>query len=60
MQMVKRHVRDGEAILKSQRAVVAKVKELILSTILAEGLLDSFEISQALHTDHLKRLPISS
>lgn len=60
LQMVTRHVREGEAILERQRALVAKLKAQVLSTVLAEIILDSFEISQTLHTDHLKRLQLSS
>ena len=59
LQMVTRHVLQGEVILRRQSVLIAKMKELDQRTVLAEILLDSFEIGQALHRDHLKRLQTS-
>lgn len=56
LQMVARHVREGEAILERQRALIAKLKERSSTTDETETLLDIYETSQALHLDHLKRL----
>lgn len=60
LQMVTRHVREGEAILKQQRALIAKLKERRSTTEDAETLLDIYETSHALHLDHLKRLQNSN
>lgn len=60
LQMVARHVREGEAILERQRALIAKLNERRSTTDEAETLLDIYETSQALHLDHLKRLQISN
>ena len=56
LQMVTRHVREGEAILERQRVLIAKLIERRSTTDEAETLLDIYETSQALHLDHLKRL----
>ena len=60
LQMVTRHVREGEAILERQRALIAKLNERRSTTDEAETLLDIYKTSQALHLDHLKRLQISN
>ena len=56
LQMVTRHVREREAILERQRALIAKLNERRSTTDEAENLLDIYETSQALHLDNLKRL----
>ncbi len=56
LEMVRRHVRQGEGHLASQRAIIARLKASHLPTDEAEALLDTFEDVQRLHKAHLTRL----
>ncbi|MFL6733971.1 MAG: hypothetical protein ACJ8EY_04680 [Sphingomicrobium sp.] len=54
--MVKRHVREGERHLASQRQVVIDLREHGHGTGLAEQLLVNLEELQKMHREHLARL----
>jgi hypothetical protein len=56
LEMVQRHVREGEAHLANQRALIARLKVLELPTEEAEALLDTFEDMQRQHKAHLSRI----
>ena len=56
LEMVRRHVREGEKHLAGQRALIARLKASDLPTEGADALLDTFEVSQRQHEAHLKRV----
>lgn len=56
LEMVRRHVRQGERTLASQRALIARLRTSGLSIREAEILLVSFEDIQRQHEEHLKRV----
>lgn len=56
LEMVRRHVREGEEHLAGRRALVAHLKASNLPTGEAEALLNTFEDSQRQHEAHLARL----
>lgn len=60
LEMARRHVREGAAILARQRAVVVELSERGADTTQAETLLTNFEDLQRQHEDHLARLEISN
>lgn len=53
LEMVRRHVREGEEHLASQRAVIERLKASNLPPEEAEALLDTFEELQRQHEAHL-------
>ena len=56
LQMVQRHVREGEAILERQHAIISRLSELHLPIDRAQELLVTFERMQSLHLAHLSRI----
>ncbi|RYB01311.1 hypothetical protein D3272_26820 [Lichenibacterium ramalinae] len=56
LEMVQRHVRQGERTLANQRALIARLGTLGRPTEEAEILLASFEDAQRMHEDHLARI----
>jgi hypothetical protein len=53
LEMVRRHVREGEEHLAKQRALIARLKTSHRPTEDAEALLDTFEDLQRQHKAHL-------
>ncbi|TIT12572.1 MAG: hypothetical protein E5W74_09175 [Mesorhizobium sp.] len=56
LQMVQRHVREGEATVARQRALILRLSERFLPTGSAIAVLATLEHAQALHAAHLERL----
>lgn len=56
LEMVQRHVREGEGHLANQRALIARLKTSHLPTEVAEALLANFEDLQQQHEVHLVRV----
>jgi len=56
LQMVQRHVQQGELIILRQHEIIANLTSRNLPTDLAEDLLLNFEATQLAHKDHLNRL----
>ena len=56
LEMVQRHVREGEKHLVNQRALIDRLRASELPTGEAEALLDTFEDMQGQHIAHLMRL----
>lgn len=56
LEMVQRHVREGEGLVTRQRALIARLGASGLPTGEADRLLDEFEEMQRLHEDHLARI----
>ncbi|MBB2960949.1 hypothetical protein [Methylobacterium sp. R2-1] len=56
LEMVHRHVREGEEHLAKQRALIARLKLSELPTEEAEALLHTFEDLQGQHKAHLARI----
>ena len=56
LEMVRRHIREGERHLTGQRALIARLKDSNLPTKEAEALLGSFEDLQRQHEAHLARV----
>lgn len=56
LEMVRRHVREGERHLAGQRALIARLRASDLPTEEAEALLDTFEDLQRQHEAHLARV----
>ena len=56
LEMVQRHVRQGQKHVSRQVAIIAQMKIRKQSVDLAEALLFSFEWIQRAHQDHLDRL----
>lgn len=54
--MVRRHVREGEAVLTRQRAVIDRLDFHRHDSTEARALLMTFEETQAEHCSHLERL----
>lgn len=53
LEMVQRHIRQGERHVSRQLEIIAEMTRLKQSTTLAESLLFSFERSLRAHQDHL-------
>ena len=56
LEMVQRHLREGERIVAHQRALEARLGTSGLRTGEVEILLDSFQDAQRLHEDRLARI----
>ena len=56
LEMVQRHVREGEGHLANQRALIARLKTSGLPTDEAEAVLDVFKEVQRHHEAHCRRL----
>lgn len=56
LEMVRRHVREGERQLAAQRALIARVDARGLPTEEAANLLAVFEEIQRMHEAHLTRI----
>ena len=56
LEMVRRHVREGEGQVQRQSELLARLQERGAPTDLAVILLEQFEDIQRLHKEHLTRL----
>ena len=56
LQMVQRHVRQGEALVLRQREIIAKIIDAGRDPSQAESLLAILEDSQDQHVAHLERI----
>ena len=56
LQMVQRHVRQGEVLVRRQREIVAKIIDAGRDPSRAESLLVMLEDSQDQHVSHLERI----
>jgi hypothetical protein len=56
LELVKRHVREGERLVIRQRAIISRLMEMGCPTTIADELLIEFETSLRQHRDHLARL----
>ncbi len=56
IEMVRRHVLRGETIIGKQHMLIERLRNLSISTVEAERLLDTFQSIQALHLLHLSRI----
>ena len=56
LQMVQRHVRQGEVLVLRQREIVAKITEAGRDPSQARSILAMLESSQGQHVDHLERI----
>ena len=56
LEMIRRHIREGERHLANQRALIARLKSSHLPAAAAEALPDTFEDIQCQHKAHLARL----
>lgn len=56
LEMVLRHIREGQAHLDRQREIVAEMERRGTATEEARELLRTFEHTQALHRAHLARI----
>ena len=56
LQMVQRHVRQGEAHLQRQREIITEMWERGASTDMAVALLEQFQDTLRLHKAHLIRI----
>jgi uncharacterized coiled-coil protein SlyX len=56
IEMIRRHIAEGEKHVESQRAVVKRLRELGAETGLAEDLLEEFEATLAEHRRHLAQV----
>ena len=56
LQMVERHVREGERHLTSQREIIARLRARGRDTSEADRLLTNLEDLQRLHLEHLRPL----
>lgn len=56
IEMVSRHVFEGEKHLAAQTVLIERLRGRALPTEDAQALLDSFHIMQAHHEEHLRRL----
>lgn len=56
LQMVRRHVREGEALVQRQREIVTETLERGKQTYTAVTLLEQFEDTLRLHKTHLVRI----
>ena len=54
--MARRHVREGNAHIKKQRDIIARLAESDLPTEEAQHLLTLFEANQAEHQRHLNQI----
>jgi hypothetical protein len=56
LEMAQRHVAEGERHVEAQRRIIAHLRELGGSTVVAEELLREFEELLAVHQSHLRRI----
>jgi hypothetical protein len=56
LQMVQRHVREGEAHVQRQREIITKMSERDAPTDIAVTLLEAFQDTLRRHKAHLVRL----
>ncbi|THK37087.1 hypothetical protein EHS39_16725 [Ensifer sp. MPMI2T] len=56
IEMVRRHVRDGAAVVARQQELVGRLLVNGLATQAAEQMLAQFESAQRQHQEHLDRL----
>ena len=56
LQMVRRHIREGAAIVLRKTAIVAELTKAGHDSTMAESLLYVFETLQAQHVAHLGRI----
>lgn len=56
LEMVRRHISQGEGHLAGQRALIARIEASGLPTEEAEALLVTFEATQEQHGTHLARI----
>lgn len=56
LEMVERHVREGQKHIARQAEIIEERRRLGFSTHSSEDLLKTFEATQALHCEHLERL----
>jgi len=56
LEMVERHVREGEAHVRRQRAIILELREIGYPTETAEQLLLQFETTLECHRQHLSRI----
>lgn len=56
LQMVQRHVRQGEVLVRRQREIVAKIIDAGQDPDQAECILAVLEVSQDEHLAHLERI----
>ncbi|HYW16721.1 MAG TPA: hypothetical protein VE891_11305 [Allosphingosinicella sp.] len=57
--MVRRHVAEGERHVSLQRNILARLRHLGGSTVLADQLLTEFEHTLRTHREHLGRIEAS-
>jgi hypothetical protein len=60
LEMAQRHVAQGERHVEAQRRIIAHLRELGGSTVVAEQLLTEFEDLLAEHKSHLRRLEVGA
>jgi hypothetical protein len=56
LQMVQRHIREGEAHVQRQHEIVAETRKRGVSTDMAVTLLELFQDTLSLHKAHLVRI----
>lgn len=56
LEMAQRHVAQGERHVEAQRRIIAHLRELGGSTVVAEQLLNEFEDLLAVHKSHLRQI----
>lgn len=56
LEMVTRHVAERAEHVRKQKALIACLRQTDRPTQEAEAVLDSFEVSQRQHEDHLARI----
>ena len=56
LEMVERHVREGNRHIENQRRIVAYLRQAGWPTELAEQLLSNLEDIQTMHLEHLARI----
>ena len=54
--MIRTHIVEGERHVVDQRLIIGRLHELGADTVLAEDLLEEFEVTLAEHQRHLDRL----
>jgi len=55
IEMIRRHIAEGEKHVAAQRTIVLRLRELGADTGLAEDLLEEFEATLAEHQRHLNQ-----
>lgn len=59
LEMVERHVLEGEERIAGQHLVIARLEALGADTRLAQQLLDSLNFAQQIHLAHRERVRVS-